>query len=48
MAEWEEYNETMRLLRDKAALKALLTSFDDHDSGKASGKSVAEVFSDMP
>ena len=47
MDEWEDYTETVRLLKDKAALKALLRSFEDHDSGKSEGKSVREVFSDL-
>ena len=34
MDEWESNKETQRLLRDKEALKALIQSFDDHDSGK--------------
>ena len=34
MDEWETNKETQRLLRDKEALKALIQSFDDHDSGK--------------
>jgi PHD/YefM family antitoxin component YafN of YafNO toxin-antitoxin module len=47
MDEWESYKETMRLLNDKKALKALVQSFEDHDSGSPVGKSVEEVFSDM-
>ncbi|QTA88285.1 type II toxin-antitoxin system Phd/YefM family antitoxin [Desulfonema magnum] len=39
MDEWETYRETMLLLTDKAALKALLRSFEDHDAGKIRGKS---------
>lgn len=45
--EWETFRETMLLLKDKAALKALVRSFEDHDSGKTAGKSVEEVFSDL-
>jgi antitoxin YefM len=46
MEEWEAYQETQRLFRDKAALKALLQSFEDHDARKEGrGKSVDEVFS---
>ena len=40
MDEWETNKETQRLLRDKDALKALIQSFDDHDSGKKRGQSV--------
>ena len=47
MDEWETYKETQRLLRDKEALKALIQSFDDHDSRKKRGQSVNEVFSDL-
>jgi len=47
MDEWETYRETMRLLKDKAALKALVQSFENHDSGKSEGKSVEEVFTDL-
>ena len=47
MDEWESYNETVRLLRDKAALKSLIQSFEDHDKGTITGKPVEEVFSDL-
>ncbi|HEX9735230.1 MAG TPA: type II toxin-antitoxin system Phd/YefM family antitoxin [Thermoanaerobaculia bacterium] len=48
MGEWEAYRETELLLKDRAALRALLQSFDDHDAGrKGRGKSVDEVFSDL-
>ena len=48
MEEWEAYRETERLVVDRAALKALLRSFEEHDAGKKSrGKSVSEVFSDL-
>ncbi len=47
MDEWESYNETVRLLKDQAALKALVQSFDEHDSGEATGKPVEDVFSDL-
>jgi len=48
MEEWEAYRETERLFSDKAALKALLQSFEDHDAGKKErGKPVSEVFSDL-
>ena len=47
MEEWELYKETLRLLNDRKALKALVRSFEDHDAGRAVGKSAKEVFSDM-
>ncbi len=47
MAEWESHRETLRLLRDKAALKALIRSFEDHDAGISGGKSPEEVFTDL-
>lgn len=47
MDEWESYKETQKLLMDKQAMKALIQSFDDHDTQKRHGKSVAEVFSDL-
>jgi antitoxin YefM len=48
MSEWEAYQETARLFRDKVALRALLDSFDAHDAGETSGKSIEEVFTDLP
>lgn len=47
MAEWEAYEETRRLLKDKAALQALLQSFETHDAGLHNGKDPAEVFADL-
>ena len=47
MEEWDLYKETIHLLQDKLALKALVTSFEDHDTGKSTGKTVDEVFSDI-
>jgi PHD/YefM family antitoxin component YafN of YafNO toxin-antitoxin module len=47
MDEWESYNETIRFMKDREALKALLQSFEDRDQGKKTGKSVEEVFSDL-
>ena len=47
MDDWESYQETFRLLKDKAALKALLQSFEDRENGRVRGKSVDEVFSDI-
>lgn len=48
MDEWEAYQETVRLLNDKAALKALVDSFIAHDAGLTQAKSPAEVFADLP
>ncbi|MBL4825589.1 MAG: type II toxin-antitoxin system Phd/YefM family antitoxin [SAR324 cluster bacterium] len=47
MEEWESYQETQRLLKDKETMKALIQSFEDHDGRKQYGKSVNEVFSDL-
>ncbi len=33
MTEWESLNETVRLLKGKAALKAIMESFERRDSG---------------
>ncbi|MCA9971290.1 MAG: type II toxin-antitoxin system prevent-host-death family antitoxin [Anaerolineales bacterium] len=48
MDEWESYQETMRLLNDHAALKALIASFEAHDAGKTAGKQPEDIFSDLP
>jgi prevent-host-death family protein len=48
MAEWQAYQETMRLLNDKPALKALVESFEAHDAGTTAGKAITDVFSDLP
>jgi len=45
--EWEAYQETMRLLNDKAALRALVASFDAHDAGETKGKFPDEIFADL-
>ena len=45
--EWEAFQETMRLLNDKAVLKALVASFDVHDAGKTAGKSPEKIFADL-
>ena len=45
--EWESYHETLLLLKDKAAMKALVQSFEDHDAGMDKGKPVSEVFQDL-
>ncbi len=34
MEEWESYQETQRLLKDKETMKALIQSFEDHDGRK--------------
>ncbi len=47
MDEWEAYQETMRLLNDKAALRALVASFDAHDAGETEGKTPEEIFADL-
>ncbi|OGL46413.1 MAG: hypothetical protein A2161_09860 [Candidatus Schekmanbacteria bacterium RBG_13_48_7] len=47
MDEWEMYQETTSLLRDKAALKALIISFEEHDSGKVRGKDIEQIFPDL-
>lgn len=47
MDEWEAYQETVRLLNDKAALKALVDSFSAHDTGETQGKTADEIFSDL-
>ncbi len=46
--EWEAYQETVRLLNDKAALKALVDSFAAHDANKTQGKTPDELFTDLP
>lgn len=48
MDEWESYQETLLLLRDKETIKALVRSFEDHDMEKSNGKGIEEVFSDLP
>lgn len=47
MDEWESNQETLRVLQDKEAMKALLKSFEDHDAGASNGKSAEEVFADL-
>ncbi len=47
MEEWEAYQETMRLLNDKATLKALVDSFEAHETGKSTGKTIEDVFADL-
>ncbi len=48
MDEWEAYRETTRLLNDKAALKALVDSFAQHDAGQSAGKTPEDIFTDLP
>lgn len=45
--EWEAYQETVRLLNDKEALRALVDSFAAHDAGETTGKTPEEVFTDL-
>jgi prevent-host-death family protein len=45
--EWEAYQETERLLRDRAALRAVLDSFTANEHGNKVGKTVDEVFQDL-
>ena len=47
MGEWEAYQETVRLLNDKAALKALVDSFAAHDAGETEGKTPDALFADL-
>ncbi len=47
MDEWEAYQETVRLLNDKTALKALVDSFAAHDAQETAGKSPEDIFSDL-
>ncbi len=45
--EWNGWRETMRLLQDKKAMRALLESFDEHDNGVKNGFSIEELFTDL-
>ena len=47
MDEWEAYQETVRLLNDKAALTALVDSFAAHDARETQGKTEDEIFADL-
>jgi PHD/YefM family antitoxin component YafN of YafNO toxin-antitoxin module len=38
MEQWESYRETVRLLKDRAALRSLVESFEKRDIGESSGK----------
>ena len=45
---WEEIQETLRLLRDKKSLAALLTGHQQRDQGIApQGKGITEIFDDL-
>ncbi len=45
--EWNAYQETARLLRDRETMRALLQSFDDHDADRDVGKPINKVFVDI-
>jgi len=48
MDEWNQYQETQRLLQDKETLRALFQSFEDHwEPHPSKGKSLEEFFSDL-
>ncbi len=47
MDEWESYQETQRLLKDKETMMALVQSFEDHDAKQQRGRSVEELFADL-
>jgi prevent-host-death family protein len=47
MDEWESYQETLRLLNDRSALKALVDSFAAHDAAETPGKPIDEIFADL-
>jgi len=47
MKEWESVKETLRLLSDREAMRALIESFENRDRGLSSGKPFEEVFSDL-
>ncbi len=47
LEEWEAYQETTHLLQDKAALSALLQSFQDHAPGQTQGKPPEAIFADL-
>jgi PHD/YefM family antitoxin component YafN of YafNO toxin-antitoxin module len=45
---WEEIQETLRLLKDKKSLAALLEGHSQRDQGMIpQGKSIEEVFNDL-
>ncbi len=47
LEEWEAYQETVHLLHDKAALSALIQSFQTHKPGQTQGKPPEAVFADL-
>ncbi len=44
---WESMNETILLLNDKRALKALLEGQESRKNGTIEGKTIEEVFPDL-
>ena len=44
---WESMNETILLLNDKTALKALLQGHEHRDNSKKTGKTIDEIFTDV-
>ncbi len=46
--DWEQMQESLKLLKDKTALKSLLEGHKTREMGKmVQGKTVSEVFSDL-
>lgn len=44
---WESMNETILLLKDKTALKALLQGHDNRENSIKTGKTIDEIFTDV-
>ena len=44
---WESMNETLLLLNDKTALKALLQGHEQRDNSIKTGKTIDEIFTDV-
>jgi prevent-host-death family protein len=44
---WERINETLRLLRDKKSLQALIEGYNNRDAGIVAGKTIEEVFANV-
>ena len=44
---WESMNETLLLLNDKTALKALLQGHEHRDNSIKTGKTIDEIFTDV-
>lgn len=44
---WESMNETILLLNDKTALKALLQGHEHRDNSIKTGKTIDEIFTDV-